>query len=320
MVHHNQKSVLMYTKPVGGMTNIGDPFILKTDDMYYMYATSQPDVGFKVWQSPNLVDWEEKGLAYSIDEQSEKWATGDFWAPEVIHYDNQYYMTYSARTVEGSLQISIARSLHPLGPFIDIKTNLIEWAGSYIDGHLFIEEDGTPYFYYVKDCSENIINGKHISQIYVQQLSRSLTECSGDAKLILEPDNEWEGIDGHFQWNEGPFLLKHQGKYYLMYSAQCFASPNYAIGYAVAEHPMGPFYKADENPILAKDLAKGVSGPGHNSVTIGPDGKTLYIVYHIHTDVKKPSGNRQMCIDRLFFVDGKLKIDGPTVDQQQIQL
>ncbi len=316
----NHEKTINYTNPVGGITNIGDPFVLKDGDKYFMYATSAATIGFRVWQSDNLVDWEEKGMAYDTGEQSNQWANGDFWAPEVIKYNHQFYMTYSARNLEGHLQISVAVSKDPLGPFKDISTEIIKQEGSYIDGDIFIEEDGTPYFYYVKDCSENVIKGKHISQIFVQKMNNDLTSLIGEPQLLLEPDQEWEGLNGDYQWNEGPFVLKHEKKYYLMYSSNYFASADYGVGYAVANNPMGPFKKAGENPVLEKDLKNGISGPGHNSVTTGLDGKTLYTVYHTHTFPEDPSGDRQMNIDRLYFENGKLKIDGPSYTEKKIMV
>lgn len=316
-----KNNTISYTNPIGGMSNIGDPFILKDGKQYYMYATSEATYGFKVWKSTNLVDWEEMGDAYDHYVQDEQWAYGDFWAPEVVKYKNQYYMTYSARNEVGSLQISIAVSKDPLGPFKDLSTQIIPEEGSYIDGHIFFEDDGTPFLYYVKDCSKNIINGNHVSQIFVSKMNKDLTNLEGQSKLILEPDQEWEGLDGDYQWNEGPYLLKKNGKYYLMYSANFYASPDYSVGYAVSDNPLGPFKKAVENPILKKNLKIGVSGPGHNSVTIGPDDKTLYIVYHIHTDPNNPSGDRQMAIDKLTFDHkDRLEVIGPTKSEQKIKL
>ncbi|WEG12832.1 glycoside hydrolase family 43 protein [Pullulanibacillus sp. KACC 23026] len=310
---------ITYTNPVGGITNIGDPFILKAQNKYYLYATSDPSEGFRVWESSNLVDWSlQENLAYDNLDQSKIWAKGDFWAPEVVKHNNQYYMVYSARNEGGHLQISIATSKNPLGPFKDLSTEIIKGEGSYIDGDIFINSDGTPYLYYVKDCSENIIDGNHVSQIYAQKMNDNLTKVLGEPKLLLQPDQDWEGLNGDYQWNEGPYMLKHDNKYYLMYSANYFASSDYAIGYAVSDSPMGPFKKAEENPILKKDLKHGISGPGHNSVTVGPDGKTLYIVYHTHTDPNNPSGDRQLNIDRLYFDYGKLKVDGPTYSPQKI--
>jgi beta-xylosidase len=314
----NQEPV-NYQNPIGEMTDIGDPYVLKDDDKYYMYATSAPNIGFMVWESDNLVDWEEVGLAYDHINSDEMWARGDFWAPEVIEKDSTYYMAYSARNQSDSLRIGIATSDSPTGPFTDANPDLIEEDGSYIDGHIFIDDDDTPYFYYVKDNYENIVDGNNVSHIYVQEMSDDLLSLVGEPEFLLEPDQEWEDPNGDFQWNEGPFVLKNENQYYLMYSANFFASPDYGVGYAVSDNPLGPFEKSESNPILSADLENGISGPGHNSVTIGLDNETLYAVYHIHTDPENPSGDRRPAIDRLYFEDGEMKIEGPTTGEQELE-
>jgi len=133
-----------------------------------------------------------------------------------------------------------------------------------------------------------------------------------------KPEQAWEIRSGdEWRWNEGPFLLKSEDKYFLMYSANFYASRDYSVGYAIAEKPTGPFIKANHNPILSSNCPE-FSGPGHNSVTTSPDGKELIIVYHIHTDPANPSGDRQVCIDKMDIRDGVISIQGPTMSKQKI--
>lgn len=314
----NQETIY-FQNPISDITNIGDPFILKDNGKYYMFATSAPSYGFNVWESKNLVDWEERGLAYDHIDMENQWGIGDFWAPEVIKKDETFYMTYSARNSSDSLRIAIATSDSPTGPFVDANIDLIKEDGSFIDGHIFIDEDGTPYFYYVKDNYENIIDRNHVSQIYVQKMTEDLLGLTGPPECLLEPSQDWEDPTGKYQWNEGPFVIKYENIYYLMYSANYFGGEYYAIGYATSTSPMGPFEKSEKNPILSSNLDQGISGPGHNSVTVGLDNKTLYAVYHIHTDPENPSGDRSLAIDRLYFEEGEMKIDGPTSTVQELQ-
>lgn len=306
---------MKYTNPVGDITDIGDPFVILVDDTYYLYATSMPGLGFKVWESNDLVDWEEKGLALDSSNPENRWGEGDFWAPEVIEYNEQFYMTYSARDRDGHLKIAVAKADNPLGPFINIAAPLFEREMSFIDGHIFIEDD-KKYLYYVKDCSENIVDGIHMSQIYVQKMSDDFKSLKGEPKKILEPSQEWEGLENDWQWNEGPYVLKHKNKYYLTYSANVYSSSDYSIGYATADNPLGPWTKAAENPILEKDLDRGISGPGHNSFIHSKNGERLYIVYHTHTYPDFPGGNRNVNLDRAYFEAGKLKVDGPSREKQ----
>lgn len=293
--------------------HIGDPFVLRDlDGKYYCYATSASD-GFKAWSSADLVHWIELGYVYKRGEDS--WGESDYWAPEVVFSDGRYLMHYSARWGKNqSLRIGVAFSDSPSGPFADVFNHpMFDFGYAAIDGHVFVDDDGRKYFYYARDCSENIVDGRHESHLYVVELEDDLISLKSESHLITKPEQEWELRSGpEWLWNEGPFVLKHHDNYYLMYSANFYASRDYSVGYAVAEHPLGPFVKAAENPILFSPNGD-ISGPGHNSVTTSPDGEELFIVYHIHTDPESPSGDRQVCIDRMGFrQDGSMYVNGPT--------
>lgn len=308
---------ITYQNPLP-IKNIGDPFVLRAPDgQYYCYATSAPD-GFKAWSSADLVHWTNIGYVYQRSEDS--WGESDFWAPEVVLHQGNYYMHYSARWGKNqSLRIGVAVAQTPAGPFLDVFNRpLFDFGYAAIDGHVLLEEERA-YLYYARDCSENIVEGRHESHLYVVELDDDLISLKGEPRLLTRPDQEWERHSGpDWLWNEGPFVLKHQGSYYLMYSANFYASREYSVGYAVANHPTGPFVKAAHNPVLFSD-SMAVSGPGHNSVTTSPDGKELFIVYHTHTDPQKPSGDRQVCIDRMGFrEDGSLYVLGPTNTPQAV--
>lgn len=299
--------------------NIGDPFVLRArDGTYYCYATSAPD-GFKAWLSTDLVNWSDTGYVYRRSQGS--WGEADFWAPEVVAYNNRYYMHYSARWSQNrSLRIGVAIADSPAGPFVDFFNRpMFDFGYAAIDGHVFFDDDGRKYFYYSRDCSENVVDGRHESHIYVAELNDDLVSFKGDPHLIAQPEQEWELRSGpEWLWNEGPYVLKHDGRYYLMYSANFYAGREYAVGYAIAGHPTGPFIKAAHNPVLFSHSPE-ISGPGHNSVTVSPDGRELIIVYHTHTDPLNPSADRQVCIDRMGFKsDGSLFVHGPTSTPQDV--
>jgi beta-xylosidase len=66
-------------------------------------------------------------------------------------------------------------------------------------------------------------------------------------------------------------MLKHRGLYYLLYSGGGADSQDYAIGYATAKSPVGPFTKYNGNPITTKDV--NIFGPGHCAVVKTVDGQ-----------------------------------------------
>lgn len=286
--------------------NIGDPFVLKYQDMYYVYATSSSQ-GFMVWQSEDLKNFAKPVLAYQMTDRS--FGYKDFWAPEVVYHNNQFVMHYTARDQKtDKLLIGVATSKSPMGPFIDVydKSPMFDFGYAAIDGNAFINP-GQNYFYYVRDCSMNIIDGKHISEIYVAKLSDDLYSVKDPIK-VLTPSAPYELDDSPYApshyWNEGPFMLKHEDIYYLMYSINFYRDPKYAICVATSKTPQGPFHKYDE-PLIDIE-SYGISGPGHNMCLW--DQEDLLCVYHIHTDANLPSGNRTMCYSRFKFVDGKLTL------------
>ena len=128
---------------------------------------------------------------------------------------------------------------------------------------------------------------------------------------------EWESRsvtsgEGNRRWTEGSYIFKENDIFYMMYSANFFGGENYAVGYATSTSPLGPFTKADNNPVLEKNVAQGgiVTGTGHNSMTISPDGKKL-VVYHGRTS--ETGDNRVVFIDEMEVTeDGKLIVHGPT--------
>ena len=93
--------------------------------------------------------------------------------------------------------------------------------------------------------------------IYGAKLHDMLTLDEEGEQRLIAAEAEWETRDCLVA--EGPFMLKHNGKYYLTYSANHFRTPDYAVGYAVADTPLGPFQKFEGNPILKKN--EGIVGP-----------------------------------------------------------
>jgi beta-xylosidase len=87
----------------------------------------------------------------------------------------------------------------------------------------------------------------------------------GEPTVVLANDLDWEG-----HLIEGPWVTKQQGRYWLFYAGNDFCTPNYGIGVAVADHPLGPYEKRQE-PLLKSTEAWWA--PGHASVAPGVDGE-----------------------------------------------
>lgn len=325
----------------------GDPYILydEVSDTYFMYGTGGVTGGFMAYSSKDLKNWEKRGLVYS-SKQEKAWATKDFWAPEVYKRNGKYYMFYSAHWKDNpnneleNYKIGVASSDSPLGPFIDMTGRPIFDPGyPIIDANVYFAENGKLYLYYSRCCykhpveseiaswarEKNLFDKIEESWIYGVELSSDFASVIGEPVLLLRPpatmkdqQAEWESRsvssgEVNRRWTEGSYLFKHNKTYYMMYSANYFGGQHYAVGYATASNPLGPFEKSADNPILQKNTDKGgvVSGTGHNSLLKDRDGK-VWCVYHGRTS---ETGNK-----RLVFLDeinldrkGALKVIGPTV-------
>jgi beta-xylosidase len=256
-----------------------------------------------VFTSPDLITWIDRDWVLVEDDS---WGSREFWAPEVIRKDNTYYMYY---TVEE--RICVASSSSPLGPFKQDIQEPIEPDSIRIDSHVFKNDDDRYYLYYVAFNNGN--------EIWAAELNDDMRTIKPDTRrLMIAPDQEWEKNMANV--NEGPYVLKHNGIYYLTYSGSHVASTEYGVGYATASHPLGPWTKYAHNPILKSTHY--VHGTGHHGFAPSPDGSELFIVYHTHYDLKTSNpAKRQMAIDRIHFVPQAngpdvLEMWGPTVSPQ----
>ncbi len=293
-----------------------DPWVIQADGKYYAYATSDKlsNYGFLVWESDNMVDWEEVGIAHYMSKDG--WAVRDYWAPEVTYYNDKYYMHYTAKDKDGVIKIGMAVADTPVGPFEDVSDEAYFYPGyNIIDSNILISDEGN-YLYYSRDCSEYVYQGRNESHIYGVELDDELNVV-GEPTLLIKPDLAWEQQSGNTRWTEAPEIIQHQDQYYLIYSANLFNSREYSLGYAVADNPLGPFEKPDTNRVLyaPKDWDH-VSGPGHNSFTTSLDDEEQFTLYHSHVNTAG-GGVRKLNIDRFGFrQDGSFYVNGPTITPQ----
>ena len=294
--------------------DIGDPYVLTEGEEYLVFATGGP-IGFSVWRSGDLVTFEKGKALKKVD-----WASGDYWAPEVFQAGEKYVMLFTARQREtGSLRTGIAFADAPEGPDEDpLGRPLMDFGYATIDATLTRDAEGKPVLIYVRDCSENTVDGRQESWIYGVRLAEDLLSVEGEPVLLLRPEGDWETRSGDTRWNEGPAVVQYNGKYYLFYSVNGYWMKEYSVCVAAAEDPLGPYVKQENNPLLfyteeGQEIT--VSGPGHNAFF--RVGEELFTSYHTHTYPQAPSGNRQLCVDRAgFHRDGTAYINGPTLASQ----
>ncbi len=253
--------------------NLADPAVLRHNGLYYLYATGEVagDNGTRVYTSTNLVHWTKGPVVFRP-------GPPHVWAPDVWRdpISGRFYLYYTVNQTVG-----VAEAASPLGPFQMVR----KFFDRAIDAHLFRDGDGQLYLYYVQ------LPGFRIS---VQPMA-SPTEPRGEPKELLRPESEWEKRAGHV--TEGPWMIKHQGRFYLLYSGSGADTPDYAVGYATAPHPLGPFTRAPHNPIIQR--GDGLFGPGHGCAIQDPAGQWWHIYHQKESD--RVEWKRFIALDPLWF-------------------
>ena len=294
---------LTWNNPVSNSIFMGDPFMLLYDGRYYLYGTTSSGTGFKCWSSSDLNAWKNEGYVYK--ETSDSWGENNYWAPEVYNFEGIFYMVYSSSgkdTTNNRMLLCLAKSNAPTGPFIDVHTPWFDPGYSCIDAHMFFDDDGKIYLYYDKVGYEGTWPEGHLfGYIFCRVLGKDLMPISAPV-FCSRAEQPWEHpLSGRSRCNEGCSVLKHNGTYYMTYSANHYLDPYYGIGYSTADSPLGPWTKNPENPLIGLDEKAGIYGPGHNSFVTSPDGTELYIVYHTH--ISKENTKRIVNMGKVFFND-----------------
>jgi beta-xylosidase len=282
-----------------------DPMVLEVGRDYYAYGTTtawEPlDREFPILHLRDLVHWRYVGDAMTT---TPAWSTGDWWAPDVIARNGIYYLYYVGKSLEGGQHcIAVATATKPTGPFVNravIGCGDARGQG-YIDPAPLIDTDGRAYLYVSVD------NPYH--SISVIPLGRDLLHAAGPRKQLFSVSQPWEH-GPYFTTVEGPFVVKQRDLYYCFYSGNDWQH-DYAMGYAMATSPLGPFKKYVHNPILHGN--KNVTGPGGGSVVRAPHGG-WWLIYHAWSGgVGYDNGGvRNLRIDPLHWRGDAISVRGPT--------
>jgi xylan 1,4-beta-xylosidase len=254
---------------------LADPTIFKNNGTYYLYGTGGSN-GFLVYTSADMKIW--KGPLGAKDGyalvKNDAFGSKGFWAPHCFFYRDKFYMFYTANE-----NIAVAKSDSPLGPYRQEVIQSLPSDTRQIDPFLFIDGN-KKYLYHVRLDKGN--------RIFVAEMNDDLSAIKRETlKECISATEPWENT-ANAPWPvaEGPTVIKHKGNYYLFYSANDFRNIDYAVGYAVAPTPYGPWKKAEGNPIISRHNT-GRNGSGHGDLLQNDKGEWFYVL-HVHSSSGVP--------------------------------
>lgn len=206
---------------------------------------------WRIYSTEDMVNWTDHGAALPLSEFS--WAqAGSAWASQCIRKGNKYYW-YVCCTPKnsGANAIGVAVSDSPTGPFKDpLKKPLIQGGWGYIDPSPWIDDDGKAYLVFgnpgcfIVRLNNNMtsyntswnVTGNHVrkEQAGIWEFIQDENSFGGPKDI---PDGK-QNSDYKDLYEEGPWLMKRDSTYYLMYAAG--GVPEH-IAYSTSDKPTGPW-------------------------------------------------------------------------------
>ena len=273
-----------------------DPYIYRHTDGTYYFTASVPAYDRIVLRHADtlagLADAEEVTVwkKHSLGQMSKH-----IWAPELHYLNNKWYLYFAGGEVTAKWKIRPyvleCKDPDPMtGIWIEkgkmrcAVEDTFSFRAFSLDGTVF-ESRGKMYYVW----AEKVGVGKQISNLYIAQM-KSPYQLKTVQVLLTTPDYDWERVG--FWVNEGPAVIKRNGKIYLTYSASETGAA-YCIGMLTAEEDadlLDPSsWKKERNPVLKSNDELGIYGPGHNSFTKDEEGNDI-MAYHARTE-KEITGN-----------------------------
>ena len=268
--------------------DFADPFILDLGDVAYGYASNTTSANVPVTRFEGYREATYLGDAMP---NIPSWTSKDFiWAPAVLaRSDGQYVMYYAALyNPSGRQCVSRAVSSSPAGPFVDDSSQPFVCPldlGGAIDPSVVVDS-GTTYLLYKNDGNCCGIT----TSVWSVPLSSDGLSLAGQPTKLISDDQSWEGGN-----TEAPSMVAVGDKYLLFYSANNWASSDYAIGYAVCDSVTGPCTKPETSAWMTS--TSDAQGPGGQEF-FSADGQ-VWMVYHgwLPGQVNTPGGERRLYLD-----------------------
>lgn len=228
-----------------------DPVIVNFRNKYFLFSTNQE--GY--WWSADMLNW---NFVYRKFLRDDKY-THDLNAPAAWAMKDTLYVYGS--TWESDFPIY--KSTNPTEDDWQIAVDTLQ-VGAW-DPAFYFDEEKEKLFLYWGSSNVHPILGTEINLKTMQSEGYTVSLL----KLFPE-DHGWERF-GEYNDNtflqpfiEGAWVTRHNGKYYLQYSAPGTEFSGYADGVYVSDDPLGGFEYQDHNPFSYKPGGF-ARGAGHGS-------------------------------------------------------
>ena len=256
-----------------------DPWVAQKDGYYYFMATNGSNLTIRktakmseLGTAPSFIAWNPQQVGVQ---------QRDLWAPELYFFDGKWYLYYSAdpyccdghrvHVLENASADPTTGTWLNKGRLANPSVDL--WA---IDGTV-LEQAGQRYLIW----SGHETTPDPTQRLYISAMSNPWT-LTGPRVELSRPSYAWEQV-GYPKVNEGPEILQHDGKTFLVYSASHCNTDDYTLGMLTltGTDPLAAAsWSKSPTPVFVKNPAGQAFGPGHNGFFKSKDGTEDWLIYH----------------------------------------
>lgn len=263
-----------------------DPFICKQSNGKYYFTASVPAYDRIILRCADTLAGIADAEEVTIWKKHETGIMSKhIWAPELHYLDGKWYIYFAGGEKEDIWKIRPyvleCTDAHPmtgewkeLGMMQCADDDAFSFRAFSLDATVF-ENNGKRYYVW----AEKVGVGRQISNLYIAEMETP-NKLKTVQVLLTTPDYDWERVG--FWVNEGPAVIKRNGKIFLTYSASETGAP-YCMGMLTADDSTDLLdprsWEKERYPVLASDPSIEVYGPGHNSFTVDEEGNDI-LVYH----------------------------------------
>ena len=269
---------ISWTNPI--IPKRADPHvILHADGYYYLTATVPEYDRIELRRARTLAGLSDAEPKVIWRKHSRGPMGAHIWAPELHFIDDKWYLYFTAGEAENIWAIRPyvleGAGENPLEAAWTEKGKIkLGWDSFSLDATTFVHR-GVRYYVWAQD--EKGIKG---SNIYIARMDTPLS-IAGPVTRLTKPEHHWE--KRRHSVCEAPAVLVKNGRVWMTYSASA-TDANYCLGLLSADADAdlldASVWKKSPEPVLASSRSASQFGPGHNSFTTTPDGKTDVLVYH----------------------------------------
>ena len=291
-------------------SNPKDPQVFRAADgkFWLVYPDNN---NYYAYHSTDLITWTKQTASLLTA------GTGTFWSAGSYKYGSTYNLYFTANKGQLNKTIGVATSSSPGGPYVVANSALM----------VKNKADGTPipcidpsvfkdpvtnkvYMYYAR----NVGSGTNPDLRCVELTANGLSKVSGTDQQVLTITQDWENINIEHPMVYYAPNAPASRRYYMLYNGSGGALARYAIGYAWAASPTGPFTKPSEgtatgnNPLFQQNPAQNLYGPGSPNRVVD-DAGTMWMVYRIKTTSGESWSDRVISVDP-FLRNGNNDLEG----------